>query len=258
MSWNRLEKSCVHVHAFKSGLQDFVEPGTQLWSLLLEKYEACKVYTLELDKVGDGKPPKTIEDALVCDRGWRFLASDGAQNGACHVGGGSLKVTGFSSAPEIASAVNYIREIEATQGISPADYELRVLRIPWLRFEAFWLFSNYGRQLDLVFPYTRFAKAAKLRPMTQYTAEDFLKPIWDLAVPIRAKKASDDAEKARSQEKLLHIRSAVAHAEAKRLENLAEKEKTKAAGLDADAARLHRPNGDKGAAGSTKAPDDQS
>lgn len=245
MSWNRVEKSCVHVHAFKSGLQDFVAPGNQLWALLLDKYEACKVFTLELEEVGDGDPPDSIEDSLVCNRGWRFLASDGAQNGACHVGGGSLKVTGFSSAPEIAGAVNSIREIEATQGISPADYELRVLRIPWLRFEAFWLFSTYGRQFDVVFPYTRFAQVAKLQTMVPYTAKDFLEKIWPLAVPIRIKKASDDAEKARSQEKLLRIRSDVAKAEEKRLKQLADQENKNAGDFEEKAARLKKPNGHK-------------
>jgi hypothetical protein len=164
-------------------------------------------------------------------------------------------VTGFSSAPEIAGAVNSIREIEATEGISPADYELRLLRIPWLRFEAFWLFSKYGRQLDIVFPYTRFAKVARLKTMAPYTAKEFLKAIWDLAVPIRVKKAAEDAEKARSHEKFLRIRSEVAHAESESLKDLAEKEKTKAAGLDADVAKLGR-SGYKSPPGSNQSPTD--
>jgi hypothetical protein len=170
--------------AYRTGLADFIDPGSSLGSLLLRNAEAYSVHTLVHGKIGTGAALDQIEP-LIQPVGWWFLAGDSSQSAACHVGGihsaSAPKVTGFSSEPEVGDAINALRQLEAMPLLGTADFELRILRVPWLRFEALWLHTIDGEG-DVVIPYSGFPDSAGLELMTPYLASDFLQRITPRAL----------------------------------------------------------------------------
>jgi hypothetical protein len=130
---------------------------------------------LALDRVNGARD---IHSCAI-NTGWRFLAGDSTQGAATHVGsveGASPKLTGFSSEPEIADAIGQLSELASIPQVQNGAFKLRFLRVPWLRFEAFWL---HGNAEDLVIPCTSFAAAPEvgLEMMQPYTATAFLNNI---------------------------------------------------------------------------------
>lgn len=265
MKWARTSIPRDHVQAYATGLEDFVDPGSPLWSLLRNNYEAYAVYNLVLNNVGYGNVPIKIEDprenpgrvelaltyeketgdapnekkaslkTLVKPTGWRFLASDSVQSGAVHVGsvqGPPPKVTGFSSEALISDAINCIREIESKIGRAAGVFELRILRVPWLHFEAFWLRSVDAND-DLLVPYTGFPQAANLELMAPYSVQAFLTPIWPLTAPLRVQAAQKTARTAQFKAVFIDAASKAAESEALRLKTQAEHALKHAAALEA-------------------------
>jgi len=240
--------------AFTSGLGDFVSSGSPLWSLLLNRYAAIPSYNLvlpcycKLIFTSDATALKTLPDNVLQSSGWRFLASEGDLYGACHVGSviPSLppKLTGFSNSPIVLTAIERFNQLPSVT-LSPilppgslpvGDYEIRILRITWLRFEAFWLYwlpsagngspcddwpatdappaSDQGpggggsasqyRGTDLIVPYIGFPESAsdgRLSPMQALLLPDFLNAIakkaQDICGQFLARKASIQEAQAR-------------------------------------------------------------
>ena len=128
---------------------------------------------------------KDIASGLGIDRaqavGWRFLGGDAMGLAvAGHVkssdGNRPPALTGLSHGPEIGDHLRAARLVESLLEVQTNDYELRVLLIPGLLMEAFWLKAR-GNWPDLV---VLFRKASThLEYMKAYPAGPFL----DLARP---------------------------------------------------------------------------
>jgi hypothetical protein len=95
------------------------------------------------------------------------------------------RVTGFSAEPEVGDAMDSLREVEALAVVGTANFELRILRVPWLRFEAFWLHSDSGDE-DVVVPYAGFPNAVNLQLKVPYDVSWFLDAIQPKAQQIYA------------------------------------------------------------------------
>lgn len=127
--------------------------------------------------------------------GWRFLAGghkEIATAVACmsshEVSGKTAKVLATLEAPEVAEILRHTEDLGKLPQVRnhPSDhYELRVIRIPALFIEAFWLKSQ-GAKPDLIVPYavildrrnsTKLGTGKTLIKNQAYTAADFLKTI---------------------------------------------------------------------------------
>ncbi|MBV8728883.1 MAG: hypothetical protein JO336_03650 [Acidobacteriia bacterium] len=181
------------IRAFTAGLGDFLSPNDPLWSVMLEKFFALEQFNLDLDEFNPAGPL----DSMVDESGWRFLAADGDLYGGVHVGsvieGLPPKVTGFSRDTEVLTAAESFDDLNTIPQVQQRAYEPRVLRVAWLRFEAFWLkptpdtYTSPGvrdESQDLVIPYIGFVERppktfgpTKLELMTPYWVADFLNAV---------------------------------------------------------------------------------
>jgi hypothetical protein len=204
------------LRAFTSGLGDFIRPGSPLWSLLLNKYVAIQAYNLQLDSFcGIDSPSavtafKTLPDGFFKSSGWRFLAGEGDLYGGCHVGsiisGQPPKLTGFSKSVQVLASIESFNELPNVSLPAPGDFEIRVLRIPWLQFEAFWLYSlpaaggslgSEGIGTDVIVPYIGFVESAtggRFSAMDASLLPEFLWAIFlraqDICAQSRAREAA--------------------------------------------------------------------
>lgn len=182
MSLRKSAPPVEYTRAHIAGLGDFIDPSTSLGSLLLHNSEAYAVHNLVLKKIVEAGPTVPLA-TLTQEGGMRFMAGDLSQSGASHVGstkqGVAPTVTGFSDEPEVGDAIDALRAVGAMPEAGAADFQLRILRVPWLRFEAFWLHSANGQE-DLVVPYSGFPRIARLTTMTPYPASEFLNAIRKL------------------------------------------------------------------------------
>jgi hypothetical protein len=178
------------LRAFTTGLGDFIPSGGPLWSLLLSQFFPLMQQNVSL--VPLAAPAVSLESALT-STGWRFLAAEGDLYGACHVGsvrqGAAPILTGFSDDPLVLTAFERLNEVEnllAQKKIS-WHYTPSVLRITWLRLEAFWLHADPG-SLDRVIPYAGFVGDEPAEPktglemMALYDVDAFLRKIVPTAV----------------------------------------------------------------------------
>ena len=94
------------------------------------------------------------------------------------VGQPSPTLTGFSGEPEVTDQMAHLPELELLPEVQKGAFELRFLRVPWLRFEAFWLRVNGASNSrgDYVVPYTDLAAAPQvgLEVMKAYPQADFM------------------------------------------------------------------------------------
>jgi hypothetical protein len=187
------------IRAYTTGLGDFVNPNDPLWSVMLENFVALEQFNLDLDKLKEHSNGPLL--SISNYSGWRFLAADGDLYGACHMGSIDKnlppKVTGFSRDVQVLNVVESFNELNTMDKVKQNPFEPRVLRIAWLRFEAFWLkFSPPGGPPqganaqaddpnDLVIPYIGFVERPRktfgqnmhLERMTAYTVADFLSAV---------------------------------------------------------------------------------
>ena len=89
--------------------------------------------------------------------GWRFLAGSGLRQAVAanvtETDDQPPQMTALTRGPEIASAIRAAQRIRDFPQIKdpPCEYELRVLKIPGILLEVFWLKAKTGG--DLVVPY---------------------------------------------------------------------------------------------------------
>ena len=87
-------------------------------------------------------------------------------------------MTNLAQGPRVAEALQAAAAVAALPEVRAADYELRLLRIPGLLIEAFWLVSQSGGA-DLVVPFLTLNKQLQLsRP---YPLTDFMNVVQPLA-----------------------------------------------------------------------------
>jgi hypothetical protein len=218
------------LRAFTSGLGDYIDSSEPLWSLLLNKYTAINASNLNLEifyaiaQADSQAMPQELQRVLagesLAQTGWRFLAAEGDLYGGCHVGSITPshppKLTGFSTATQILTAIESLNGLGPL--VPPGNFEPRVLRIPWLQFEAFWLHSadaadkehpdriDYNR--DYLVPYGGFigTRYYGLTLMQPFTVEKFFGEIWPRIqeavkgyLDKQAQEAKDQAKRAQDQ-----------------------------------------------------------
>jgi len=183
--------------ALVAGVADFVDKRDPLRRVLLQAPIGLHVFTLGLDDIL-GKLPTEVETAkvpgdaekilgLTKSAGWRFLATgpSGAIAGDVTLAstGKPARMTSLSRDPLIAKAIQATNEVDTLPEVQKKHYELRVLRIPGILLEAFWLKSLID-DIDLFVPVlTRSTKFEKLRP---YTLQELLLIGRELAEEFRA------------------------------------------------------------------------
>jgi hypothetical protein len=192
--------------AFTDGLGNYLDPRSPLWSLLLKQYVALPWYSLRLSEIGKlgrpqfKKPIDELED-LVISTGWRFMAADGNCYGGCHVGSVTARdnppiLTGFSDDPQILTFMEALEQLKTLSVAGTGQFELRVLRVAWLHFDAFWLSTPDGAG-DIVVPFTGFIEGSPnhLSLMHPYPVLSFLKAIWGRVLLVGARENERQARK---------------------------------------------------------------
>jgi|tagenome__1003787_1003787.scaffolds.fasta_scaffold19629976_1 hypothetical protein len=120
--------------------------------------------------------------------GWRLFAGQG--QGATVLGRVSRKSRDGTKLTAVYYGNRAWEALQASLGldslaeIRQAEYELRVLTVPALNLEAFWLFSRSQGVEDLVVPFTPIPDQAPggIRPDTVYTMANFLATIRPAAM----------------------------------------------------------------------------
>lgn len=107
----------------------------------------------------DGPGGNTQEDGVV--------AADVVQSAS----GGKPELVALLRDPRFSRALRAIQDVQNLPQVQDQDYELRVLRIPGILIEAFWLVS-LGNQPDLLVPI--LSTAPELKRMQPYAANEFL------------------------------------------------------------------------------------
>ena len=120
--------------------------------------------------------------------GWRFFAGDAsgkvvlgrvAQSQAA----GGWKLTAVHYSDRVWTALQQSRALDALPQLQGGDYELRVLTVPGLNLEAFWLAGKSPGASDLVvpFPVSPNQPIGALNQQSVYSMADFLAAIQPLA-----------------------------------------------------------------------------
>jgi hypothetical protein len=134
--------------------------------------------TPEMSRVLRG--PQVDVDALTKAMS-SFIAGSKGQGVAAQVPAGQqaeAKPTGYRRGPKVDKTIRAMREIESQLGDDEAGYEVRILTIPGLVVEAFWIKSPEGAQ-DAIVPYVSLWN--QLKPMQRYEPGKFLEIIAELA-----------------------------------------------------------------------------
>jgi hypothetical protein len=167
--------------ALAGGVADFLDLRDPLANELKQGNLGLHVFSVGLEDIVEGQEIRGAKSV-----GWRFLT--GARLGpavACDVTErqeGSPKVTGVSRDPLISAAIRATHEIETLPAVREKDYELRVLRIPGLLIEAFWLVSRTG-ETDLLVPV--LTRSRLLKVMQPYPVAEFLNIVRPLIAKFR-------------------------------------------------------------------------
>jgi hypothetical protein len=146
------------------------------------EYAPLQVHTLRLDDL-----VRKADIASAKKAGWRFLAGGKklGQPVAADVTEPSQdippKMTSLSHGPQISEFLQAVLDllplVQAECG-AVDSYELRILSIPGILIEAFWLKSPAGDQ-DLVVPYRNLSRELKGKQV--YPMDEFLRIIQPLA-----------------------------------------------------------------------------
>ena len=182
-------------HHVKASLAAFVGANHPLLGVLEvdcpEPHAVHQVYSLGLRDIAEGKD--LFQSARR--RGWRFLAGGYPSvgvGGGCHVtdelADVPWKVLGTLEAREIVELLENTKKLnelpEVTRNASNI-FEVRVLRIPGLYLEGFWLRQTHGRGGDLMVPYglllegddVKLPERKRLRRMKALPMDTFLSTI---------------------------------------------------------------------------------
>lgn len=207
------------VRAFTTGLEDFIEPGDPLYSLLSQESMAIAAYNLLLPLPIPPPPfPIKMEDWNTFETissGYRFWAASGDLYGACHVGSinaGTPKVTGFSDVVDVLTGVERFYQLNAIPELAAAAFEPRVLRVTWGRFEAFWLHSTDSTVEDRFVGYAGFPPKGLDDPTKSVCWVEFRKAIWPLALQAYEQALAKNAAALEAGARAARIRAAGAQA----------------------------------------------
>jgi hypothetical protein len=168
--------------ALREGIADFMDSNDPLAKTLLTASFGLRVFTLGLDKL-DESFKQSLQSA-----GWRFMAlsSSGLPIAADVVDRGDgepPRMISLSRDPVIADMVVAARRIEKSPEVQAKDYDLRLLRIPGVLTEAFWLKPLVGED-HLIVPILTKSRGL-LQEKRPLPIADFLSIVRGLANEFR-------------------------------------------------------------------------
>lgn len=149
----------------------------------LERNEAQQVYMLGLDAAAGDDGASAATPA-----GWRFFA--GHEPGKILMGSVTRrnpelgwKMTAGFYGDRVWSAFTASNALDQLPQVEAADYELRMLAVPGLNLEAFWLVAQDSKSTDLVIPFPAGAEQPieVLKGEAVYSMASFLAIIRPLA-----------------------------------------------------------------------------
>jgi hypothetical protein len=169
-----------------SALADFLRPGDPSPTDRVRPV-GQPFFTVGLEQLANGE-----EILPAAPTGWRFLIrGEYGQAVAADVNtrsGVKPKMSSLWRGAQIQKVAEAIDELEKLPEVEKQDYELRILRIPGLHIEAFWLRSPAGGPV-LVVPFLGLAEELQL--MRPYPAEEFRQIVQRMA-----KQHLEDSEEA--------------------------------------------------------------
>jgi hypothetical protein len=118
-----------------------------------EPQAAQQVFLLALNDAADGRGAEKAREA-----GWRFFAGDSEDTallGRVSRRGPQepWRMTSASYGPRVWAALQESRALQALPRVRDAPYELRVLAVPALQLETFWMVAQAQGDTDLVAPF---------------------------------------------------------------------------------------------------------
>src|SRR6267142_3745314 len=177
--------------ALANGVRTFMEANDPLRDLVKDAQAVLRVFSLGLKSVATGG--KGIADAKPV--GWRVMVGgDSGQAVIAHVhealGDVPPRMTGLSRGPEIGTAIRVADLLNKLQEAQDQPYEARVLRVPGVPIEVFWLKPASGN--GWVVPFLTLTGGLEVAGV--YTMDDFLRTIEPLANKRLAYDESSQAE----------------------------------------------------------------
>ncbi len=133
----------------------FLQPGDPSPDNLRQQQYWQWTFTLGLEELA--KANAKLPGAAV---GWRYVIGDGSGQALSATVDSKNKLVGLSRGPAVSSSLNVASELRTLPEAAEDDYEIRLLTIPGLLTEAFWLKSKDNKKSDLIVP---FFTAQKLR-----------------------------------------------------------------------------------------------
>jgi hypothetical protein len=123
--------------------------------------------------------------------GWRFLASDASSSTSGQLlarvvqipPSPTWKLTGVFYGPRVSDAFAASEYVQNLPEVAKNDYVLRILAVPGLNLEAFWLVAQNAGSFDLIVPFPRITEQLipALRSQIPYKLGTFLALIRPLA-----------------------------------------------------------------------------
>jgi hypothetical protein len=147
--------------------QRAIRTGQQVFSVGLKPLSQGR-------KLGESANPRSWRFSIPARSGPPLFVTVTRQDGD------PPQITGLSRGPQAAIYVKAAQDVRKLPEVTEHDYELRILAIPGLLTECFWLkWLPENPDRDLIVP---FATAQKeLMPLHPYSAGDFLKIVGPLA-----------------------------------------------------------------------------
>ena len=119
--------------------------------------------------------------------GWRFLVGNASSGQllarVVQTPSQAWKLTGVFYGQRVSDAIAASSDLENLPKVGTNDYELRVLAVPGLNLEAFWLVAQSAASVDLIVPFPRVTEQLipSLRAQNPYKLVTFLALIRPLA-----------------------------------------------------------------------------
>ena len=175
--------------ALQADVADYMESKDPMAKTLAQAPMALRVFTLRLDKIGESfkESPQPA--------GWRFmaLAASGSPiaGEVAVLGDGLPRMVSLSRDEVITEMVMGARNIQMLPQVQARDYELRLLRIPGVRTEVFWLKPLVGEDHLIIPALTQSKRLLKKDPLP---IAEFLSVLQDLASEFTGKSNAPPAE----------------------------------------------------------------
>ncbi|MBL8296302.1 MAG: hypothetical protein JNN08_30945 [Bryobacterales bacterium] len=137
-------------------------------SIPISAWSGFNVFTLQIDHLAEGL-------GAAVQVGWRFVSPN--QDAAADVVAGKSG----DQQPRVINLLRYaaddrplqaVAAVQSLPELNESEYELRVLRIPGILLEAFWLVSAEGNR-DLLVPV--LTRSSRFKRMNAYPVTEFLK-----------------------------------------------------------------------------------